>query len=121
MSPRLAGISDLQSLRESLIESRDPNKPCVTVCAGTGCRATGALEVVDRFGKEIRDRHLEDRVEIRASGCHGFCERGPLVVIRPQKICYMNVELEDVRQIVSDTLLEGRVIDRGRFRRRVGE
>ena len=58
------------------------------------------------------DRHLEEKIEIRASGCHGFCERGPLVVIRPEMICYTNVETTDVSQILSDTLLEGKVIDR---------
>ena len=112
MNHRLAHISDLQSLRHSLKKSRERNRPCITICAGTGCQATGASEVVEKFRQEIMDRHLEERIEIRASGCHGFCERGPLVVIRPEMICYMNVEATDVSQILSDTLLEGKVIDR---------
>ncbi|RPJ06375.1 MAG: (2Fe-2S) ferredoxin domain-containing protein, partial [Deltaproteobacteria bacterium] len=112
MNPRLTSISDLRKLRGSLKKSRDGNKPCVTVCAGTGCQATGASEVVEKFKREIRDRHLEETIELRASGCHGFCERGPLVVIRPERICYMNVEAADVPQILSDTVLDGRVIDR---------
>jgi len=112
MNHRLTDISDLQSLRHSLKKSRERNSPCITICAGTGCQATGASEVVEKFRQEIMDRHLEERIEIRASGCHGFCERGPLVVIRPEMICYMNVEATDVSQILSDTLLEGKVIDR---------
>jgi NADH-quinone oxidoreductase subunit F len=67
---------------------------------------------VERFKEEIKDRHLEEKIEVRASGCHGFCERGPLVVIRPEMICYMNVESTDVSQILSDTVLGGKVIDR---------
>ena len=112
MGFRLKSISDLQSFRQSLKESRDGNKPCVTICAGTGCLATGASEVVEKFKEEIVGRRLEEKIEVRASGCHGFCERGPLVVIRPEMICYMNVEATDVSQILSDTLLDGRVIDR---------
>jgi NADH:ubiquinone oxidoreductase subunit F (NADH-binding)/(2Fe-2S) ferredoxin/Pyruvate/2-oxoacid:ferredoxin oxidoreductase delta subunit len=112
MSPRLISISDLRNLRQSLKESRDENKACITICAGTGCQATNALEVVEKFRQEIMDQHLGENIEIRASGCHGFCERGPLVVIRPQMICYTNVEPTDVSQILSDTVLKGEVIDR---------
>jgi len=112
MGHRFASISDLQKFRQSLKRLRDGNKPCITLCAGTGCQATGASEVVEMFKKEIVDRHLEERIEVRASGCHGFCERGPLVVIRPEMICYTNVEPTDVSPILSDTVLEGKVIDR---------
>ena len=112
MSPRLTSISDLRNLRQSLQESRDGDKRCITICAGTGCQATGAAEVVETFRKEILNQHLEEKVEVRATGCHGFCERGPLVVIRPEMICYTNVETEDVPPIVSETVLQGRVIDR---------
>ncbi len=108
MNHRLADISDLQSLRHSLKKSRERNKPCITICAGTGCQATGASEVVEKFRQEIMGRHLKEKIEIRASGCHGFCERGPLVVIRPEMTCYMNVETTDISQILSDTLLEGK-------------
>jgi NADH:ubiquinone oxidoreductase subunit F (NADH-binding)/(2Fe-2S) ferredoxin len=112
MSPHITSISDLRNLRRSLKKSRNGNKPCITVCAGTGCQATGALEVVEKFKKEIIAHHLEEKIEVRASGCHGFCERGPLVVIRPQMICYTNVETNDIPQIIFDTILEGKVIDR---------
>jgi len=112
MNHRIKSISDLRKLRQSLRKSRDGNRPCITVCAGTGCLATGASEVVERFRQEIINRHLEEKIDIRASGCHGFCERGPLVVIRPERVCYMNVEATDVPQILTDTVLEGKVIDR---------
>ena len=112
MSPHIKNISELRTLRQSLKKSRDGNKPCITICAGTGCQATGASEVVEAFKQEIMDRHLGEKIEVRASGCHGFCERGPLVVIRPEMVCYTNVEITDVSQILSDTVLEGKVIDR---------
>jgi len=112
MSSYLTSISDLRNLRRSLKGSRDGKKPCITICAGTGCQATNALDVVEKFRQEIMDQHLAEKIEVRASGCHGFCERGPLVVIRPQMICYTNVEPADVSEILSNTVLEGKVIDR---------
>ena len=112
MNTFLTSLSDLRTLRQSLKASRDGKRPCITVCAGTGCQATNALDVVEKFRQEIIDQHLSEKIEVRASGCHGFCERGPLVVIRPQMICYTKVEPEDVSQILSDTVLEGKVIDR---------
>ncbi len=112
MSACLKSISDLRNLRQSLRTSRDGKKPCITICAGTGCQANNALEVVEKFRQEITDQHLTEKVQVRATGCHGFCERGPLVVIRPEMICYTNVEPTDVCQILCDTVLEGKVIDR---------
>jgi NADH-quinone oxidoreductase subunit F len=112
MNPRMATTSDLQSLRRSLKKSRDESRLCITICAGTGCQATGALEVVEKFREEITRHHLADKIDVRASGCHGFCERGPLVVIRPQRICYTNVEVNDIPEILTDTVLEGKVIER---------
>ncbi len=111
MSYLLKKISDLRTLRESLQKSREKNKPCITICSGTGCQATGASEVVEEFRKEILNQHLGEEVEVRATGCHGFCERGPLVVIRPEMICYTNVEKKDVYKIITDTVLGGKVIE----------
>ncbi len=112
MSLPLKNISDLRTLRQSLQKSRDKNKPCITICAGTGCQATGASELVEAFRREILRQHLEGKVEVRATGCHGFCERGPLVVIRPEMICYTNVDTKDVPQILTDTVLGGKVIEK---------
>jgi NADH:ubiquinone oxidoreductase subunit F (NADH-binding)/(2Fe-2S) ferredoxin/NAD-dependent dihydropyrimidine dehydrogenase PreA subunit len=112
MSSHIQSISDLRKLRQSLRKLRDGNRPCITICAGTGCLATGASEVVERFKQEIISRHQEEKIDIRASGCHGFCERGPLVVIRPERVCYMNVEAADVSPILTETVLDGKVIDR---------
>ncbi len=112
MSRRLRTVAELQKFRQTLKQSRDENKPCITICAGTGCQACGASEVVGQFKEEISKQSFQEKIELRASGCHGFCERGPLVVIRPQMICYMNVETKDIPQIVSDTVLKGEVIDR---------
>jgi len=112
MNQRIKTISGLRKKRQSLQGSRDGDRRILAVCAGTGCQACGAPDVVEAFKKVHRDLDLDGNIEIRATGCHGFCERGPLVVIRPEMICYMNVTPEDVSEILTATVLQGRVIDR---------
>jgi len=108
----LSSLEELESLRHEVLSERDPTKPCVTVCAGTGCLATGARGVVAAFTDEIEKRGLDVEVGFRSTGCHGFCEKGPIVVIDPEEICYLHVKPEDVPEIISETVESGRVIDR---------
>ena len=89
--PRLNSVSDLQRFRQEIIAQRDPNKPCVTICSGTGCHAYGSEKVSEAFVREIQKNGLKDKVDIRRTGCHGFCERGTLVVIFPEETCYLRV------------------------------
>ena len=84
----------------------------MTICSGTGCRAYGSVNVYDTFVAEIAKQGLGDKVTMRSTGCHGFCERGTIVVIFPEEICYLRVKPEDVPEIVSETLLNGKIIDR---------
>ena len=100
------------ALREAIGKERDPNKTCVTVCGGTGCRAWGGEEVRLAFIEEIRKQGLEGKVDVMRTGCHGFCERGPVVVILPKEIFYQQVGLGDVPEIVSKTLRNGRLVER---------
>jgi len=103
---------ELKRLQEEIKNSRDPEKPCITICAGTGCLTYGSQKLVDNFRAEIEKQNLKGKVEVRASGCHGFCERGPLVVINPQNIFYQRVGLDDAEEIIKETVLNGQIIDR---------
>jgi NADH:ubiquinone oxidoreductase subunit F (NADH-binding)/(2Fe-2S) ferredoxin/NAD-dependent dihydropyrimidine dehydrogenase PreA subunit len=112
MKEPIRSLTQLEVLRQSVLTQRDPNRTCITVCAGTGCLASGAGEVIKVFRDEVEKQGLGEKIEIRESGCHGFCERGPLVVIRPQKIFYPLVKPEDIPEIVLETAVGGRIIDR---------
>ena len=103
---------ELQALQNSLLKQRDPNKQYVRVCVGTGCRARGSLDVLKTFEEEIKKQALEIKVESKQTGCHGFCERGPVVVIGPKEIFYQQVKARDVPEIISKTLLNGEFVDR---------
>ena len=109
---RLNSPDELERVRKLIVESRDPGKLCLTICGGTGCHAFGCEKVVAAFKQEIKQQDLATKVDIRTTGCHGFCERGPLVVINPENIFYQRVSVEDVSEIISETIIKGNIIDR---------
>ncbi|NQT31997.1 MAG: NAD(P)H-dependent oxidoreductase subunit E, partial [Deltaproteobacteria bacterium] len=111
-SKRLGSVVKLEALRKSIIGERDPDKPCVTVCGGTGCHSFGSEGVSDAFKEEIKKNKLDAKVEVKVTGCHGFCEKGPLVVIKPADIFYQKVNEKDVPEIVAETVVKGNIIDR---------
>jgi NADH:ubiquinone oxidoreductase subunit F (NADH-binding)/(2Fe-2S) ferredoxin/NAD-dependent dihydropyrimidine dehydrogenase PreA subunit len=109
---KLKSVQELEQFRQTILKDKDASRITVSVCGGTGCRASGAEDVVDAFSEEIEKRELQVKIEFKETGCHGFCERGPVVVIGPKKIFYQHVKPEDVPDIISETVLNGRVIPR---------
>jgi NADH-quinone oxidoreductase subunit F len=112
MTSKLNTVKDLSDLRKKLQAGRDSNRVCVTICAGTGCLAYRSQDIAALFVAEIEKRGLKDKVEVRRTGCHGFCERGPVVVILPKKICYLQMKAKDVPEVVEKTLMKGEVVER---------
>ncbi len=109
---RLKTVEDLEGLRKEIAQSKDPDRTCITVCGGTGCHAYGSAKVADSIKEELKKQKLEDKVDVLITGCHGFCEQGPIVVIRPQNIFYRSVKSEDLPEILSKTVVNGKVIER---------
>ena len=109
---RLSSPAELEKVRESIVSRRDTDRPCITVCSGTGCHAFDCEKVSAAFREEIKRLGLEDRVDVRTTGCHGFCEKGPLVVVRPKNIFYQRVSAGDASEIISETILKENIIDR---------
>jgi NADP-reducing hydrogenase subunit HndC len=104
--------AELEEFRKGILSKRDPNKPCITLCSGSACHASGSGEVAASIEEEIKKQGLSAEVDIRKTGCHGFCERGPIIVIHPEEICYLQIEPKDVPEIVSQTIKEKKVIER---------
>jgi NADH:ubiquinone oxidoreductase subunit F (NADH-binding)/(2Fe-2S) ferredoxin/Pyruvate/2-oxoacid:ferredoxin oxidoreductase delta subunit len=109
---RLNSPEELKNFRQEIVSKRDPGKPCISICAGAGCIASGADAVIAAFKAEIEKQGLTTFVDTKGTGCPGFCERGPVVVIYPEEICYLQVTAEDVPEIVSQTIKEKKVVDR---------
>jgi NADH-quinone oxidoreductase subunit F len=84
----------------------------VLTCGGTGCTASGSEGVLEALRKEIARRGLDTEVRLIQTGCRGFCAMGPVVMIYPEGIFYCLVRPEDVPQLVEETLVKGRVVER---------
>ena len=108
----LESVADFEKLHQDIVSRRDPEQLCVTLCSGTGCHAYASEKVAETFVSELDKHGLTEEVELRRTGCHGFCERGPIVVILPDEICYLSVKPEDVAEIVSSTLKEKKLVER---------
>ena len=106
--------------REAIRRKIDPEKPVIRICM-TGCRAYGAAEVRDALSEEIIRKGLADDVEIRETGCHGFCARAPVLAIDPLDVFYQQVSPDDAKDIVGRTLLGGQLVERLFFQVPVGQ
>lgn len=112
----LISCSDLEKLRQDILSERkisaQKKKRLVAICAGTGCLALGAQKVIDTFKEELKKRGLQNEVKIRETGCPGFCEKGTIVVIYPEGIYYLRVQPDDVPEIVEETVIGQRIVER---------
>ncbi|MFO8057990.1 MAG: NADH-quinone oxidoreductase subunit NuoF [bacterium] len=113
---RVNTTSELSSLAERIRSSRDPNRPLVTICGGTGCRANNSAELAEMMAQELDARGIQADVEIKLSGCHGLCQKGPVVVVDPLHIFYQEVGLKnmerDVADIIEQTVQNGETVQR---------
>ncbi|MEW5924173.1 MAG: NADH-ubiquinone oxidoreductase-F iron-sulfur binding region domain-containing protein [Candidatus Zixiibacteriota bacterium] len=110
-------IDSIQKLTQWQAKCRkeaEAHKKKVLVCLGPGCLASGSDQILAEFNKVLKDKKLKGiTVEsVKKTGCHGFCARGPLVVIEPEGIFYSKVKKSDVIKIVEQTLQNGELIDR---------
>lgn len=111
---RLQSVAEFNHWQLEKAAENDAARPLVTVCGGTGCRVYGSEKVWEALRSELSSQHANAdlKYDVKVTGCHGFCERGPLVVIRPQGIFYSHVKVDDVPEIVAETILGHQVIDR---------
>lgn len=84
----------------------------ILVCAGTGCASSGAHKLIDALKLELKQQGLEDTVSIVGTGCQGFCEKGPTLVLEPQQVLYTSVTADDVAEIVAQDIIKGERVER---------
>jgi len=104
--------ADLEDLREKLRKQLKPSAKSVRVCIGTGCAAKGARRLYELFLQAAGESGNGVEIEAKCVGCHGFCERGPIVVVQPGNIFYQGVEEQDVGEIFRETVIGGRIVER---------
>lgn len=124
---KLETRQDLIELREACTKSFQAEKRKILVCGGTGCVSGGSLQIYDRLRELMKEQQIpvevelqkdphQDVVGLKKSGCHGFCEMGPLVRIEPEGWLYTKVKLSDCEEIVETTIKNGECIDRLAYR-----
>ncbi len=109
---RIKSPEELEKKRQEILSRRNPDSPCISICAGSGCIASGADDVISAFKSEIEKHGLSAGVETKGTGCPGFCERGPVVVIYPEETCYLQVKPEDVSEIITETIINKKIVER---------
>ena len=110
--PRVQSPGDLVSLKEQLTQERNSYAARVILSSGTCGQAAGALAVKKAFEEHLSKGGLRGRVDLRVTGCQGFCQHEPLVIVEPLEILYCRVKPEDVADIVSESLEKGNVVER---------
>jgi len=112
---KLSSVGELEWYRNKLLAKEDARKTRVNICM-TGCRAYGAIEVGAALEEEIKKQNLSSQVEVRSTGCHGFCAKAPVMSIDSLGVQYQEVSPEDAAEIVALTLKQNRLIDRLAFK-----
>jgi NADH-quinone oxidoreductase subunit F len=108
---RVSNFAELEKLRDSILRQREKIERHIRIC-NTGCRARKSQKVSAALHEEIGARDLASKVAVKETGCHGYCEMGPVVVVEPENIFYCRVKAEDIPEILSETILNGRVVER---------
>jgi NADH-quinone oxidoreductase subunit F len=109
--PRLQTAAELEEFRAGILASRDPARPCIAVCGGAACDGLDSAAVGAAFAAEIKKQGVGSTIDFRVTGCHGYCNKGPNVLVGPDDVCYLEVKPEDVPEVVASTV-KGEVVDR---------
>jgi NADH-quinone oxidoreductase subunit F len=112
---KLSSVGELEWYRNKILAQEDRRKTRVHVCM-TGCRAYGAADVLAALKDEVKKQGLSGEVEIRSTGCHGFCVKAPVLSIDPMGLQYQEVSPQDSAEIVARSLKRNQLIDRLAYR-----
>jgi NADH:ubiquinone oxidoreductase subunit F (NADH-binding)/(2Fe-2S) ferredoxin/Pyruvate/2-oxoacid:ferredoxin oxidoreductase delta subunit len=108
---KLASIADFEALQDRLRADRDPAIPTIVISAGTCGQASGANDLIRVTKRRLLDQGLADSIHLRITGCHGFCEAEPSVLVEPRRTFYPNLKIRDMVDIV-DAVAQGEVVER---------
>jgi len=105
-------VQDIERQRQEAKRTKSAIKKTILVCGGTGCLSNGSADVAEALRCELKKRSIDMKVElvVKTTGCHGFCERGPIVSFLPSGVLYQRVTAKSVPEIVEKTILGGKII-----------
>ena len=110
MMPQLASLEEFRRFRREAPAKPEGERPCLVVCAGTGGQASGSNDIMRVIKREIVERGLRNKISLRITGCLGFCEMDPFIIVEPGYNLYPQLKMEDVPRII-DAALAGEVLE----------
>ncbi len=113
---KIHSLDRLRNFRQGIIDQRKKFAATMIICGGTGCQASRSKDVIEAIQNELASQGLTEKVHVRATGCHGFCEQGPILVIEPGNIFYCHLTPEDAQEIVSKTIQKNEIIERLQYK-----
>ena len=112
---RIHSIGDFRTLQQRLTAESDPHRPVIVIPAGTCGQASGANDLIRIAKRDILSRGLSEKVRLRVTGCHGYCQMEPSVLIKPRGTFYPRVNVSQMSEVV-DAVASGKVLDHLLFR-----
>ncbi|HNT30531.1 MAG TPA: NAD(P)H-dependent oxidoreductase subunit E, partial [bacterium] len=103
-------IAEFKAYRKSILASRTNNKPCIVICGGTGGQASGSNDLIRIIKRSILEQNLHDKLSLRITGCLGFCEMDPFIIVEPGYNLYPKLKMEDVPKIIA-AAVKGEVVE----------
>jgi (2Fe-2S) ferredoxin len=110
--PTINTINELETIRKNILDYRNSFKATLTLCGGTGCQASHSRDLAKALREELTIQGMGNDVLVRLTGCHGFCEQGPILVVEPGNIFYCHVSPEGAHDIITKTVCNGEILDR---------
>ncbi|MDI6641170.1 MAG: NADH-quinone oxidoreductase subunit NuoF [Elusimicrobiota bacterium] len=107
---RINTFEELEKLRQEILSNRSPERISISIAGGTCGFASGVEQVIDTFKETIKKLSLDSNVELRVTGCRGFCAQEPIVVIYPQKVFYVQVKPENVEEILLEGIIKKSIV-----------
>ena len=107
---RINHPEELTAWKSEILAERIPSKKTIVVSSGTCGQASGSLQIIDAVNQELEKKGLKDRVEVKVTGCHGFCQLEPNLIVYPEEIFYKNLKPQDVPQIVEKSILGNEIV-----------
>jgi NADH-quinone oxidoreductase subunit F len=107
---RISSVEDFIHFRQLILDEPEDDKPCIVISAGTCGQASGANDIIRITKRHILEQNLHDQISLRITGCLGFCEMEPFLLVEPGNIIYPKPEMEDMTRII-DATVEGNIIE----------
>lgn len=109
---RYATYSGILGLRNTEGVAKTSYEREILVCGGTGCVSSDSVKIADSLQEEIKSRGLSEKIQVIKTGCFGFCEKGPIVLIQPDNVFYIQVSVSDVKEIIEQHIVGGNKVER---------